>query len=398
MTTALRTMTGAIRTLVVVDGAIDVGLVERLLGDPRIATVGVVDQDTEKHPPADVLLVACASDSAASLQFVARAASERPERPVIVACGGSPNGFVGQVLAAGADDIVLLDETDAPARDAFFAMQKALARRAGDATEGAARGDLICVLGPKGGIGKTLTSANLGLALAENGSRVVIVDLDLQFGDLGLALGLIPERTIHDLVLAGGTLDADKVETFLSPHRSGARVLLAPVRPDQAAAVTPEFLAGLFELLRASNDFVVVDTPPSFTPEVIAAVDASSSLCMIGMLDAPSLKNTKLGLETLELMGYPAGRIRIMLNRADTNVGITHADVVSVLGRAPDVLVPSSRDVVRSINEGEPIVLSGKRSEPAKALRALAALYLADRATTNGVEPGPRRRRRLGRS
>jgi pilus assembly protein CpaE len=93
------------------------------------------------------------------------------------------------------------------------------------------------------------------------------------------------------------------------------------------------------------------------------------------MLDAPSLKNTKIALETLGLMGVTA-EIRLVLNRSDTNVGISHTDVVSILGRAPDVLVPSSRNVVRAVNAGEPIVMSAKRNESAKALRALANLHM----------------------
>jgi pilus assembly protein CpaE len=214
----------------------------------------------------------------------------------------------------------------------------------------------------------------------------VLVDLDLQFGDLGLALGLQPERTIYDLATSGGVLDAGKIEAYLTEHPSEAKVLLAPVRPDQAGVITVDFLKDLYEALRATFDFVVVDTPPGFTPEVIATIDAASSICMIGMLDAPSLKNTKLGLETLQLMGYSMDRIRLVLNRADTSVGISHSDVVAVLGRAPDVLIPSQREVVRSINAGEPIVLASKRSEPAKAFRALAELYVSDRTpadTTN---------------
>jgi pilus assembly protein CpaE len=122
---------------------------------------------------------------------------------------------------------------------------------------------------------------------------------------------------------------------------------------------------------------VVVDTPPGFTPEVIATIDASTSICVVGMLDTPSLKNTKLGIETLELMGYPLDRVRFVLNRADTSVGISHADVVAVLGRAPDVLIPSQRDVVRSINAGEPIVTASPRSEPARAFKALAELQMS---------------------
>jgi pilus assembly protein CpaE len=146
----------------------------------------------------------------------------------------------------------------------------------------------------------------------------------------------------------------------------------------------------------ASYDFVVVDTPPGFTPEVIATIDASSSICVIGMLDAPSLKNTKLGIETLDLMGYPLDRVRFVLNRADTSVGISHADVVSVLGRAPDVLIPSQREIVRSINAGEPIVIASPRSEPARAFKALADLHVTAGVASSTTSSRGRRLLRRG--
>jgi len=380
-----------IRALVAVDATIDSRTIELVVDDPHIQVVGVIDQDSGPADPtaADVLLVACGDASEGALQFVA-AARERGGHPVVVVCGGSPNGFVGDVLSSGADDIVLIEGNPTPGPATYFAMQKAMARRARSAVR-TTDGSLVCVLGPKGGIGKTLTAANLGVALADAGHRTAIVDLDLQFGDLGLALGLPPERTIYDLVTSGGQLDAGKVEAYLAEHRSSARVLLAPVRPDQAGVITPDFLKGLYETLRGSFDFVVVDTPPGFSPEVIATIDASSSICMLGMLDAPSLKNTKLGLETLQLMGYAMGNVRLVLNRADTSVGITHADVIDVLGRVPDVMIPSQREVVRWINAGEPIVLGSRKSEPAKAFRALAELYASDRRPAS-VSDGRRRR------
>jgi pilus assembly protein CpaE len=384
-----------LRTLVAVDQVVDPALVETVLDDPGIEIVGVVestaDAATADGPTADVLLVACGEHSEAALEFIQASVRERPERPVVVAYQGPSNGFIRDVFDAGAEDIVMLTSTETPAPDTFFALQKAMARRSGgSAGSDDESGSFICVLGPKGGIGKTLTTANVSVALAQAGKRVAVVDLDLQFGDLGLALGLKPERTIYDLATAGGSLDAAKVEDYLAVHSSGARVLLAPVRPDQAGSIEVEFLKDLYAILRRSFEFVVVDTPPGFTPEVIATIDASTSVCMIGMLDAPSLKNTKLGLETLGLMGYPHDRVRLMLNRADTSVGISHADVVAVLGRAPDVLVPSQRDVVRSINAGEPIVMSARRSEPAKAFQALADLYAADRLPKRS--PGRSRR------
>jgi pilus assembly protein CpaE len=383
--------TSTIRALVAVDATIDSRTVELVVDDPHIQVVGVIDQDSGPADPtaADVLLVACGDASEEALQFVA-SARELGGHPVVVVCGGTPNGFVGDVLSSGADDIVLIEGNPTPGPATYFAMQKAMARRA-RASAPTTDGSLVCVLGPKGGIGKTLTAANLGVALADAGHRTAIVDLDLQFGDLGLALGLPPERTIYDLATSGGQLDAGKVEAYLAEHRSTARVLLAPVRPDQAGVITPDFLKGLYETLRGSFDFVVVDTPPGFSPEVIATIDVSSSICMLGMLDAPSLKNTKLGLETLQLMGYAMDNVRIVLNRADTSVGITHADVIDVLGRVPDVMIPSQREVVRWINAGEPIVLGSRKSEPAKAFRALAELYASDRRPAP-ISDGRRRR------
>jgi pilus assembly protein CpaE len=256
---------------------------------------------------------------------------------------------------------------------------------------------MVCVLGLKGGSGKTLTASNLAVALADAGASVAIVDLDLQFGDVGLVLGLSPERTVYDLVRSGGSMDTEKLADFLSVHPSGARALLAPARPDQAGVVTPEFLRDVYPLLREMHDFVIVDTPPSFTPEVIGAVDASSEVCLVAMLDSLSLKNSKLGLETLELMDYQ-GRVRLLLNRADSNVGIAHEDVVAIMGREPDVFVPSDRNVTRAVNQGEPIVVAHRKSDVARSFQGLAARYLGEKREREGIVSLPRRRFRvLGR-
>jgi pilus assembly protein CpaE len=383
-----------IRALVAVDRIMDPRTIEAVLDDPGINVVDIVEQERgvpDAHStPADVLVVACGAASEAAVAFVADATRERGQQPLVVVCGGSPNGFVREVLTSGADDIVLIESAVAAGPETFFAMQKALARRS-SASSDRGRGNLVCVLGPKGGIGKTVTSTNLGVALADAGHSTVVVDLDLQFGDAGLALGLQPERTIYDLATSGGMLDAEKVDGYLAEHRSGLRVLLAPVRPDQAQSITVEFLNDLYATLTSTFDYVVVDTPPGFTPEVIATIDAAASICMIGMLDAPSLKNTKLGLEALGQMDVRLDRVRIVLNRADANVGISQADAVAIIGRTPDVLIPSQREVVRWVNAGEPIVLASKRSEPAKAFRALAELIATDWAPAAAAS-GSRRR------
>jgi len=346
----------------------------------------------------DIVVVACSGYSDRALYFIDSAVKQASERPVVVMTIGSPNGFVRRVFEAGADDIITLPE--APERVAFT-LEKAIARRQGAAiASGEALGAMICVLGPKGGTGKTLTATNLAAALGSRGERAILVDLDLQFGDVGLALGLRPDKTLYDLARSGGSLDAEKLDAYLIRHASGAKVLLAPTRPDQASVVTVDFLRDVFTTLRTMSDFVIVDTPPGFTPEVIAAIDTSSHVCMVGMLDSLSLKNTKLGLETLDLMGYNPERVLMLLNRADTRVGITREDVDAIIGKTPSIYVPSDRQIPISVNDGVPIVMNDERSEAAASFRMLADLYdeeqkaveAEQRAEITLAEPKARRR------
>jgi pilus assembly protein CpaE len=383
----------AVHALVAVDADVDSQLIQSMLPDGNnIEIVGIInglDESwrTVQETSSDLLIVACEGYSDRALYFIEAAVKQEPDRPVVVLTTGSPNGFVRRVFEAGADDIVTLPELP---EHILFALEKAVARRRGAAVaSGIALAPMICVLGPKGGTGKTLVSTNLSVALAQAGHRVALVDLDLQFGDIGLALGLRPDKTVYDLARSGGSLDADKLDAYLVKHTSGLGVLLAPTRPDQASAVTVDLLRDVFTTLRAMCDYVVVDTPPGFTPEVIAAIDSSSDVCVVGMLDSLSLKNTKLGLETLELMGYETGRIALVLNRADTRVGITHEDVTAIIGRAPEVFIPSDRRIPISVNDGVPIVMQEERSDAARAFQMLAERYLEE---TPVEETAPRER------
>jgi pilus assembly protein CpaE len=391
----------SLTVVAVLDADIDPAAVEAALASDDIDVVAFVhgledESDPLLDTPADVLVLACEEPSDAALSFLRSACGTHPDRPIVVLAGGAENGHVARVFEAGADDLIRVPDgewwqTPELGGQLKFIVEKAMARRTGSqALANAGSGRMICVLGPKGGIGKTLTASNLTVALAATGASVTVVDVDLQFGDVGLALGLRPDRTAYDLARSGGSLDAEKLDAFLAVHSSGARALLAPKRPDEAGTVSAELLSTVYPLLRATSDYVIVDTPPGFTPEVIASIDSSSDICLVGMLDSLSLKNTKLGLETLELMGYGDEQIRLVLNRADSRVGITPADVAEILGRRPDILVPSAREVTRSVNEGAPIALSQPRSDAAKAFRSLAALYMP-----SGNGNGGRRQRTL---
>lgn len=379
-------MSREIQALVALDSEVDRSLIETLVArDPRVR---VLDYLELGGPVAsglgvgDALIVAVADYTNDVREFLTTAIRQHPARPVVLLCPVDGNGQLGDVIATGVEDVVALPAENGSrvdpevTRHLVFALEKALIRRrGGHASQPTTNQRVICILGLKGGSGKTLTSANLGVALAQEGVRVALMDLDLQFGDLALAMGLRPERTIYDLVRSGGSLDAEKLDDFMVEHASGARVLLAPVRPDQAAVITVPFLAEVERLLAESYEYVVIDTPPSFGPEVIGSIDSSTDVVMVTMRDTLSLKNARLGLETLERMDYDRSRVKIVFNRANTNVGIEREDVLAILGRDVDVLVPSHRDIARSINQGTPIVLDSS-SEAARAFRSLAGLYV----------------------
>jgi pilus assembly protein CpaE len=321
--------------------------------------------------PVDVVIFGCGEDSERALRAIEAVTAERPSAPIVVLYAGSPNGFMEAAFEAGAEDLITMPHA---AGELAFTLEKVIARRRGASAVGVAA-PMITILGPKGGTGKTLTACNLTVALADEGMSPIVVDLDLQFGDVGLALGLKPTNTIYDLAVSVGSLDADKVDGFVQVHESGACALLAPIRPDQASAIKTPFLQQLFEILRGRYDFVIVDTPPAFSPEVIASIDASSHLCMVGMLDALSLKDTKIGFETLQQMGYEPDEMTLVLNRADTSIGITTDDVERILGREPDVLIPSDVAIPRAITLGQAIVEAAPRSGAARAYTTLAQSY-----------------------
>jgi pilus assembly protein CpaE len=390
-------------TIVGLDGDVDLHALELMLeGQPSLSLARPMGdlgdaRDALDEVGCDLMIVACGGEATRALAFIAGAVKEHPQLPIVVAYQGAPNGFVGAAFEAGADDVLMLagepgDDLVAPTdADVLFTLQKAVARRNGAPSPSAERHSrMICVLGPKGGSGKTVVASNLGVALASQGARVALVDLDLQFGDLALALGLEPDRTIYDLATSGGSLDSEKLEVFLSEHESGLRVLMAPTRPDQWSSITVDFLHRVYPLLRAMHDYVIIDTPPGFTPEVIASIDGASDICMVATLDMLSLKSTKVALETLGLMGYDLGELNFVLNRADSRVSLTPQDVHAIVGATPDVLIPSHRDITRSVNDAEAIVTSSPRSEAAKAFKKLAHLY-----ETVQPEAGGGRGRRL---
>ena len=217
-------MDSQIRTLVAVDAGVDARAVEDALPVDTIDLIDVVDGMDEgwkvlQETSVDLLVVASSGYSDRALFLIDGARKLDPTRPILVLSQGSPNGFLRRAFEAGAEDIAQLPQTR---EQIGFAVRKLMARREGSGlASGVKLGRLVIVLGPKGGTGKTLTASNLAVALAEADERVAIVDLDLQFGDIALCLGLTPGDDDPRPRLSGGSLDAEKLDDFLVTHSSG---------------------------------------------------------------------------------------------------------------------------------------------------------------------------------
>lgn len=292
---------------------------------------------------------------------------------VVVVASALSTGIVRRAMRSGVSDVLGEDDDPDEAASSLRAALAGLPEPEPVAEDGERYGTVVTIFGTKGGVGKSTVATNLAAALAGAGVRTIIADLDLQFGDVGIMVGLAPDRTIYDAVQDFDSLDEEMLAGFLTPHPSGFRALLAPVRPEEAEAVTPERIARILELLRHMADVVIVDTAGAFDEVVLAALDGSDVVYAVATLDVPSVKNTRVSLQKLAQHGYNGTTVRVVLNRADSKVWLQIPDVEKTIERAVVARIPSDRVVPRSVNRGVPVVLDEPHSAVAKSLVALAA-------------------------
>jgi pilus assembly protein CpaE len=311
---------------------------------------------------------------------------EHTQAPVILLAAGDCAPLLDQALEHDIADVLPLPQLP---ENVVFAVLKA--RHAGRRVNAEMpRGRIVTVFSPKGGTGKTVLSTNLAACFAKHEKkRTLLLDLDLQFGDAAIMYGLEPEKTIYDLVVAPGELDSEKLAGYTTRHPTGLDLLPAPLRPEDAELVTETKLSRLLEVARASYDMIVVDTSPFFHGPMLATIDRTDDLVLVCGLEVPTLKNVKLALQTLELLSFPLNRIRILLNRANSKVGMSRKEVEAALELKVRFQVPSDRAVPLSINRGSPAVLSESNSDFSRAVGAIAKVL----ATADG--PASSRRRWL---
>lgn len=356
---------------------------EALTGAAGSGSVAVTDLDAARRrigddANVDVVLIGPHVDTEQALALADAMRLSRPGLGVVLVRTRVDTATLTDALRAGVREVVKERDQDgikAAVRRAVE-LSNAVREQAGlaPATDGAGElGRLITVFSAKGGAGKTTLSTNLAAALADNGRRnVCLVDLDLAFGDVAIALQLFPAHTLSDAVPMMDSLDEQAVSALLTPHSPGLTTLVAPVEPGAAESIPAALVQRVLRVLRQLFQFVVVDTPPAFTDHVLAAFDESDYVALLATLDIPALKNLKLTLETLDLLNYPRERWRIVLNRADSKVGLQLAEVEKTLRVPIAVQIPSSRSVPASINRGVPIVLDDPSHPVSQAVKQFA--------------------------
>jgi pilus assembly protein CpaE len=249
---------------------------------------------------------------------------------------------------------------------------------------------VVAVFSPKGGVGRTTISVNLAVAAAQAGKRVALVDASFQFGDVGVLLNLNPRnKSIADLAseLQAGE-QYDSLDGFLVAHSSGVRVLLAPPTPEQAELIGPASVKKVLEALRGEHDLIVVDCPSSFNDTTLAVLDEADLILTLLTLEITSVKNMRLFLEVCEQLGYGPEKIRLVLNRADSTLGIRVADVEHSIGRKVDhTIVSDGRSVVYALNRGVPFFLSNREAQVSQDIARLATAVTGPPPTTAAARP-----------
>ena len=251
---------------------------------------------------------------------------------------------------------------------------------------------VIAIFSPKGGSGRTTIATNLALALhKETGSRVCLVDANLQFGDVGVLLNLNPKnRSVMD-AMESGDPDGDLIDSVVINHSTGIRVLLAPPSPEGADLITPAYLRKIVDHLRTTHDYVVVDLPSGLTDHSLTVMDAADTILVIAALEITTIKNVRLFLEVADQLEYDRSKVRLVINRSDSAQGIRIGDVEASIRRPIDgTIVSDGRLAVLAVNRGVPFVVSHPEATLSRDIVKLARTIAGEPSHARAEKPAKR--------
>lgn len=313
----------------------------------------------------------------------------QPALPIVLVADGLTTDVLRAAIRVGFKDVIDAPLNQTKIETMLGHIEKAEAIQGREMKPKARIGKVVTIMSPKGGAGKTMTSSNVGLSLAMMSGapeRVVIMDADLQFGDICISLQVEPQHTIVDAARDIDKLDEQLLDSLLATHSSGLRVLSAPLEPSLADEVSTQVVVKTLGMLKRMFDYVVIDTAPFLDEPVLSILERSDVVLLVVDMDLPAVKNAKLALDTLKLIKFPFEKIKLILNRVNSKARLDIHELERSLGLEVQAAVSSDKLVPRAVNEGEPVVSLYPRSRVAKDLRGVAALVLDGDAVDEPVE------------
>jgi pilus assembly protein CpaE len=390
-------MADRIRVLIVDDIPETRDHLAKLLGfEPDIEVAGAASSGAEAIAQAtklqpDVVLMDINMPDLDGIAATERLSAQVPSAAVVMMSVQGEADYLRRSMLAGAREFLVKpfssDELTASIRQVYSREKEKASRQ--PAVQPIARGvdqpdlgTVVAVFSPKGGVGRTTIAVNLAVAAAtELNKKVVLLDGSFQFGDVAVLLNLNPkDKSMFELVPeleAGG--DFETLDTYTVTHSSGAKVILAPPSPEMADVITPAGVKHVVEMLRQRYELVVVDCASWFNDTTLGILDLADVILTVLTLEITSIKNIRLFLEVAEKLGYE-DKVRLVLNRADTTLGIRVADVEHSIGRKVDnTIVSDGRAVVYALNRGVPFVISNREAQVSQDVLRLATAVTGNR-------------------
>jgi pilus assembly protein CpaE len=312
-------------------------------------------------------IIALSENSQSALKFIERLAAECPSTALISAAHNASPEVILQSLRAGAREFLRLPISGEELRTV---MNRVSAFAATQVEKPKAKGKMVAVFSSKGGCGTSFVATNLAASAA---ARTVLVDLNLQAGDLPLFLGVDPKYSIADMVENRAQLDDSLISSFVTPYSSHLSLLAAPKQADSADEIEPEHIFTVLQRLRESYEYVVIDPQHTFDSITLAALDQSDEILLVLTLDIPAIRSTQRALEIFDRLGYPRKKVRIVVNRWSKQIDIDLREVEKFLGEPVIGFIPSDYQVaVTSINLGQPLVIAEPNSKIAQEIRGVS--------------------------
>jgi pilus assembly protein CpaE len=285
-----------------------------------------------------------------------------------------------QAMSAGISNVILQADGAGLARacqQSILITKEIRRSTTGNPEEIEEQAHVLLVYSAKGGVGKTTLASNIASALAKTqNKRVCLIDFDLQFGDVGVALGLDHAKSISDALPEGRIKNVEHALSLTTNYKPNFDVLLAPLTPLYAEEIGASLAKEIIENLRQSYDLLVIDSPPAFTDVILQAFDLADTYYFVTTSDSPSLKNLALAFDTLKKIGLSVSKCKILVNRFAKKTGVLESEIrdliVKLTGIKDITFINESKEILRTANSGIPVVYGYPRSKVSKSINSIA--------------------------